>query len=258
MYKSMFRMFILLGVFCSLLVWSISGTGAETPKSTYQQVIQKLESLKPGKTIDVKMGTQKDLFYEKEHFEVRFQANKDCYFVLMSIAPDGEIVFLAPSAKIPQPRIEGDAVYSTGAKPRPTLPEEAKYDFGLNPIAVPPYGIQTVYLFCSPQQLKLFEANFKKERFYTIAPTNDARLKTLLASLDQLEGSEWSGANLKINIQPQPAPKRAPIPRGITTEKPAIAPAPAPSLESTGKAEKWFPPIGSTGSTGKTGENKLP
>jgi hypothetical protein len=261
MYKSMFQMFILLGVFCSLLAWSVSETGAETSKSTYQQVIQKLESLKPGKTIDVKMGTEKDTYYKGERFEARFQASQDCYFILMSIAPDREIVFLAPSAKILQPRIEGGMVYSTGLYPPPTSAEVAKYDFRMNMFVAPPYGEQRVYLFCSPQKFQLFEADFKQEPFYTIAPTNEERLQALLASLDRLKSSEWSGMNLKIDIQPKPAPKLVPIPRGITTGKPALAPsksALAPSLESTGKTDKWFPPIRASGTTGKTDENKLP
>jgi hypothetical protein len=254
MNKLTFRILILIGVFYSLLAWSVSGIGAETPRPTYQQVIQKLESLKPGKTVDVKMGTEKNIYYKGDRFEVRFQASQDCYFVLMSLAPDGEIVFLAPSSQILQPRIKGGMVYSTGLYPPPKSNEAIKYDFRMNMIVIPPYGKQTVYLFCSPQNFKLFEADFKKEPFYTIAPANEERLKALLASLDQLQRSEWSGTNLKIDIQPQPAP----VLRGTTKEKPAIAPAPAPSLESTGKTEKWFPPIGSTGSTGKTGENKLP
>jgi len=161
------------------------------PKSDlYQQLMENLESLTSGDTIDVRMGVEKERYDIGDPFEMRFQVNKDVYIILMHISADGSITFLAPNRLVPDTRIEGGRIYST------------LHDFGMKLRVELPYGIDTINLFCSTEKIDLFEADFEKESFYTVHPDDEERLKKLLNSLDQLKNYEWSGNSVLIRIGP--------------------------------------------------------
>ncbi len=225
-------------------------------KPIYKQVIEKLENLSPGETIEVRMGTEKEEYKVGEPFEIRFQTNKDCYVVLMNIAPGeqdpkngemkyGEISFLLPYSESYDNRIKGGRVYST------------LHDFGLNMNVTPPHGYGTINIFCSPEKIELFEPDFGQEKmFYTIKPDEKDRLQVLLNRLDQLQQFEWSGTSVSFLIKKAQGKLHewlggniSSLIKGNREESPkfgAISP-----VGSTGTTEKFFPPIGSTGSTGK-------
>jgi hypothetical protein len=223
---------------------------------TYQQVLAKLESLAPGKTIEVRMGTEKEQYDLGEPFEIRFMASKESYIILMYISADGNITFLAPSRQIPpDTRIKGGQVYSTGSPSRLTSKEEALYDLGIRLMTAPPGGVETINLFCSTEKIDLFESDFNKEPFYTIVPNDETRLQELLNRLDQLKQYEWSGTSVKIRIGPEPKFKTGVV-RGKTKEIPRKFGA-LPPIGSTGTTGKFFPPIGSTGTTGKTDKEEV-
>ena len=219
----------------------------------YKQVIEKLESLSPGKTIEVQIGTEKEEYKAGESVELRFQTSKDCYVVLMNIAAGeqdpksgeskyGEISFLLPYSKAPDNRIEGGRVYST------------LHDFELNMKASPPYGYGTINIFCSPEKIALFEPDFgQEEMFYTIKPDEKDRLQALLNRLEQLQQSEWSGGSVSFLIKKDQGKLQewlggnlSFLIKGNRQESPKFG-----AIQSTGTSEKFFPPIGSTGSTGK-------
>jgi len=260
---------ILLIVCC----FSLAAASKNKQSPTYQQVLAKLENLKPGETIEVRMGTEKEWYNIEEPFEIRFLASKDSYFILMDISTNGDIRFLAPSRHILDPRIKGEKVYSTGLPSGPASDEEALYDFEMKMKAGPPGGTETINLFCSTEKIELFEADFdEKEPFYTIRHDNEERLKALLNRLDQLEQYEWSGSSVKIHIGQEPAmmprkegigkkiPRRIeslPVPKSAKKMIPRRFGA-LPPIGSTGSTGKFFPPIGSAGSTGKTDKIDAP
>jgi hypothetical protein len=250
MYKLLCRIFMILLLSCCLLVLSVSGAQEDSAESVYQQLLQKLESLTPGNTIEVRMGTEKEEYNVKEPFEARFQTNKDCYIVLMDIAaPEegtdgtityGGITFLIPSSYSPDNKVEGRRVYST------------LHDFKLGLTVAPPYGYETLNLFCSTEKLDLFDADFEKEPVYTIKPDDEEKIRKLLDRLDRLNAYEWSGNSVSFLITGDQAVKgvRSAIPRKFGA---------LPPIGSTGTTGiKWFPPIGSTGTTGKTDTANTP
>ena len=193
--------------------------------------MNKLESLTPGETIDVKMGTEKEKYQIGDPFEMRFMVSQESYIILMDISTNGDITFIAPSVKVPDSTIEKERVYST------------LHDFGLNITVAPPIGVETINLFCSAEKLALFEVDLKKEPFYTIASDDEERLKKLLASLEELEKSEWSGNSVSFLIEdPQKGGTR-----GQFSKRGGVLPA----IGTTGTTGKFFPPIGTTGTTGK-------
>jgi len=153
---------------------------------TYLKVIDKLESLTPGHSIDIKMGIQKERYKIGEPFEMRFQVSQDCYCTLMHIDSTGRIDFLIPNRWRPEPKIEGKRVYSTW------------HDFKLNISVVRPLTVDVFNFFCSPRKFDLFEADWQKEEVSQIAQNDETRLTQLLNRLDQLQTIEWSGNSIVI------------------------------------------------------------
>ena len=238
--RMLVRMLLPGSVFLLLAAESWGGNAS----SVYNQVLEKLEDLKPGKTIAVNMETEKNQYAFGEPFEARFRVDKACYVVLMNISliqdestdpvsyVPGEIRFFLPNAKFSDQKIAEQKVYST------------VQDFDLTITAEPPEGYETLNLFCSPEKLALFEADFSKEPYYTIKPDDEERLKKLLASLDQLAGREWSGTSVQVRI-------------GLATRAIPQKFGALPPIGSAGTTGKFFPPIGSTGSTGKTDKEEV-
>ena len=241
MWKQILRVFVITLVSWSILLLSMSMLEAkqlDEYNPTYQQVIKKLESLTPGDTIDVRIGTEKDMYKEGEPLEVRFLASRDSYITLMAISTDGSLLFLAPSHYIQDTKIEGGKVYSTGLLSPSAADKEALYDFGMKMRVAPPQGIEVINLFCSTEKVELFKADFETEPVYEIKPEDEKRLEALFDSLDQFENTEWSGRSVQIfiNMRPRPGVRKF---GGL------------PPIGSTGTTGKFFPPIGSTGTTGK-------
>lgn len=221
----------------------------------YKQVIEKLENLSPGKTIEVRIGTEKEEYTVGESLEMRFQTNKDCYVVLMNIAAGekdpksgevtyGEISFLLPSSKSSDNSVKAGRIYSTS------------FDFGLNMNATPPSGYTTINMFCSSEKFELFEADFGQEEvFYTIKPNDEKRLQMLLNRLEQLPQYEWSGASVSFLVKENQG-KLNKLGGSISSlfkgkqEEPQKFGALTP-VGGTESAGKFFPPLKPTGSTGK-------
>jgi len=228
-------LWILSSIVLSGSVLCLSVLGAQENRSIpiYDQVLEKLESLRPGGTIEVSMGTEKEQYEIGDPFEIRFRASQECYVVLLDIGSSqkdapGAITFLFPNRYFPDNKITGGKVYST------------LYDFNIKATVGLPYGVETINIFCSPEKIDLFGADFKEAGYYTIKPDDEAGLQALLDRLNQLEQREWSGSSAKIFIG-KPLP-----PRALPKKYGAL-----PPIGSTGSTGKFWPPIGSTGTTGK-------
>lgn len=207
----------------------------------YLEVMKKLESLTPSENLEVLMGTEKDSYILDEPFEARFQVSHDCYIVLMDIGAAtgtdedivyGDITFLIPSYKLVDNKVEGGHVYST------------LHDFSLPIKVAPPVGYETVNLFCSPEKLQLFDADFEKEGVYKITPEDTDKLEQLSERLDRLNQQEWAGSSVSFLIK-DPKLGIRPLPRKFGA---------LPPIGATGTTGKFFPPIGATGTTGKQKE----
>jgi len=220
----------------------LTGNGAGwSANPLYDQVLEKLQRLQPGQTIDIEMGTAKDLYAIGDMFELRFQVSQPSYVILMHIAADDTITFLAPSQWVPDTRLQANKVYSTGVPFQP----RSEYNWGL-PIQVsPPGGTETLNLFCSPKKIELFPTALQNEPLYTIRPDDHDRLQDLLRRLEQFSQAEWAGKSVQITI-PIPTPLSGQTRNFAPPRKGALS-----GIESTGTAEKFFPPIGTTGTTGK-------
>jgi hypothetical protein len=244
--KFLVRLMILLAVLWSCFAASALDAQDGVAKSLHQQLLETLEGLTSKETIDIRVGTEKDQYEFGNPFELRFQTSQDCYVVLMDISmidvkddtasatktKPGNITFLLPNYRFTEQKIEGGRVYSTLT------------DFGLKITVAPPEGFETFNIFCSLQPLNLFQPDFAQEQFYVITPDDEKRLTALLAQLESLKNSDWSGNSVQIRLGPRT--------RGMRKF------GTLPPIGSTGTTGKWFPPIGSTGTTGKTDEKKVP
>jgi hypothetical protein len=212
---------------CLLLVTSVFlYATVQAEEKTYDQVMDKLESLTPSDTIEVRMGTEKEEYEIGESFEMRFEVSQDSYIVLMHIASDGNITFLTPSKAVPAEKLEGERVYST------------LYDFDLPLKVIGPGGIETINLFSSLEKIELFDVD-SDETFPTITINDEEALQKLLNNLEALEEIEWSGNSVSFLIKGA---------RGQFSKRGGLV----PPIGSTGTTGKFFPPIGSTGTTGKS------
>jgi hypothetical protein len=179
------------------------------------------------------------VFQQDDPFELRFQVSQDSYIALMHIAAPakdqgnivagGDITFLLPNRDFPDGRMEGGRVYST------------VYDLNKNLTATLPKGLSLatdhMKLFCSTKKLVLAEPDWGTNGVYVVTPFDEKRLKTLLDRLQQLEQEEWSGKSLRFEIRSKGISSRGvplPVPEGIPSDR----------------TRKWFPPIGSAGTTG--------
>jgi hypothetical protein len=237
-------MIMMFGIACSIFLLTTAEAQEKAISPAYDQLMEKLENLTPGEVITIRMGTEKDQYDFGEPFELRFQTDKDCYVMLMTISMSmdvssgspsytpGDITFLLPKHQFPDGKIEGEKVYST------------LHDFGLTITAEPPRGFDTINLICSPDKLDLFDTEFSEsDPVYAISPDDEEALKDLIARLDLLSKHEWSGNSLMITIGPRS--------RALPQKHGSL-----PPIGTTGTAGKFFPPIGTTGTAGKTEENK--
>ena len=232
MMKKISTVYIILSMLSISLIHA-AGAGAEmkTFSPAYQELMDKLENLKPGDAIDVKIGTEFEEYKVGDPFEIRFMTSKECYVALMDISTNGDIIFIAPSVVMPDNKVEGGRVYSTLS------------DFNMNIKVAPPGGVETINILCSSEPFKLFEHNFEEEPLYTIKTHDEERIKKLIDSLNQLKQLEWTGNSVSFLIKdPQVGA------RGSFSKKGGIL----PPIGSTGTTGKFFPPIGSTGTTGKS------
>ena len=232
MMKKIISVCIILSLFSVFFV-RVSGTDAEmkTFAEGYKELMDKLENLKPGDSIDVKIGTEFEEYKVGDPFEMRFMASKDCYVVLMDISTNGDITFIAPSVVMPENKVEGERVYSTLS------------DFNMNIKVAPPGGIETINILCSPEPFNLFEHDFDKEPLYTIETHDKDRIEKLTEKLNLLEQIEWAGNSVSFLIKD---PKVGA--RGSFSKRGGVL----PPIGSTGTTGKFFPPISSTGTTGKS------
>ncbi len=184
---------------------------------------KKLQSLKSNSSIEVKMGTNKEIYNIGDVVEMRFQVSNECYLSILHVSANGDMTFLVPNAEHPDVKIEPDTVYST----------LQHFDLGMT--AAEPKGVEALNIFCIAQQFDLFDADFEKEAYYSITKNDEKRLQNLLTRLDQLKDYEWSGNSQKIGI-------------GYRTRGGPIGAI--PPIGTTGTSGKWFPPIGTTGTVG--------
>ncbi|MCP4372782.1 MAG: DUF4384 domain-containing protein [Deltaproteobacteria bacterium] len=243
---------------CTIILLSGSGFWCSSTEAQeqevsplYDNVMEKLENLTPGDTMGVLVGTEKEQYDFGSELEIRFMASKDCYITLMSISNEldtsnkyvpGGIVFFIPGKGFSNKKIEAERVYSTTE------------DLDLTIVVAPPDGLETINLFCSPEKIKLFEANLE-EGLYIIQPHDEKRLQALSDRLDQLSQYEWAGNSTSILLGK--APK---ISTGTTRGTSKIwkgdfaqpnASKFFPPIETTGTGGKFFPPIETTGTGGK-------
>ena len=230
-------------VLCYVLGLSALAVENEETYAVYLKVLEKLEYLTPGDSIDVRMGTEKDEYFVGEPVEIRFMASETCHIILMDIGAAtknqvtgdmeyGPISFLIPYYKLPEKQIEAGYVYSTS------------HDLEMRIKVAHPIGYETVNLFCSPEPLDLFSPDFTKEKIYIIQPDDTERLQKLLQQLERLEQQEWSGSSVSFLIKDPSlgTPKDLPKKFGALP--------PIGGTGSTGKGKFW-PPLGATGTTGK-------
>ncbi len=226
-------------IMLSMVGMPLVGEETSDEYAAYQEVLDRLEFLTPGNTIDVRMGTEKGEYAVGEPFELRFMVSDACYMVLMDIGASaegtqnnspvyGEITFLIPNYKVLENKLEPGKVYSS------------LYDFDMKIKVAPPSGYETVNLFCSPEPLALFDADFTKERIYTIEPNDTDKLQALLNGLERLQQQEWSGTSVSFLIK-EPGGTRAAMPKKFGMLKPMGG------TGTTGKSENFFPPLDGEG-----------
>lgn len=248
MSNTMVRYLTMILLVCSIFLWS-NTEAEEQQQSPYDQLMQTLENLRPQESpMEVLIATEKERYEFGETLDIRFQANQDCYLILMNISLTkdpasmgmeylpGDIFFLVPSHNVSDNRIKGGQRYSTLA------------DFDMYIEGEPPAGTEIVNLFCSPEKIDLFDADLNENKpFYIVKPDDEKKLKELIMRLEQLKNQKWSGNSVAIRLG------WGTVAKGGKTRgnwKKGFIP-PISTTGTTGK-EILFPPIGTTGTTGHT------
>ena len=175
------------------------------------------------------MGTEKEEYTLGDDFEIRFQISQESYITLMDISPEGDITFIVPSIKVQDNKVEADKVYSTF------------HHFDLPIKIAPPTGYETINLFVRLKEFAFFETNFEQEPFYTIKKDDEERLNKLIAALEKLNDTIWTGTSVQFFIRSSTRGA------GPSTSRKFGA---IPPIAPTGTTGKFFPPIAPTGTTG--------
>jgi hypothetical protein len=232
MMKTQYMLCMLCCIILSVLGMTVNADEASDDYSLYLEVMKRLESLTPGDAIDVRMGTEKEEYVVGDSFEVRFMVSDACHMVLMDIGAArkdtvttdmmyGAITFLVPNYKVLENKVEAGRVYSS------------LYDFDMKIKVAPPAGFETVNLFCSSQPFALFDADFTRDKIYTIEPHETEKLQKLLDQLDHLEQQEWAGSSVSFLIK-EPGITARPLPKKFGALRP---------MGGTGTTGKFFPAI---------------
>jgi hypothetical protein len=235
--------FVVMGILLRIVFPVLIATAEDDfEPSVYEQVLNTLERLTPGNSITVEMETEKGQYTAGEPIEMRFRVSANSYLVLMRIAADGNITFLLPNARVPQLKVEGKRVYST------------RSDFQIDLQGSSTSGAEILNLFCSPEPFNLFEAKLSEQKpYYTMTPKDDKQLKTLLRRLEQLQKQVWSGNSVTVWMAEPARKSEAAVEESAPQALFMMAPRGAiPVGEVTGSTNKFFPPINTTGTTGKT------
>jgi len=233
--KTQYTLFIVGCLVLSVLGIPVAGEESGDEYGLYLETMERLENLMPGNMIEVSIGTEKEKYTVGDAFEVRFMVSEACYMVLMDIGAAskdkvtmdpiyGPITFLVPNYKVLENKLEPGRVYSS------------LYDFNMKMKVAAPIGYETVNLFCSPEPLALFDADFDKEKIYVIEPHETDKLQKLLASLDRLEQQNWAGSSVSFMIQ-EPNMTGRPLPMKFGKLNPMGG------TGTTGKSENFFPPV---------------
>ncbi len=246
-----------------LMGWSLPGMAQDGKtlipniSPIYPQVLQAIEHLEAGERIQIFLATEKETYVVGEPFEARFAVSEDAYVALMRIATNGTLTFLTPNPQNSNGKVQGNVVYSTGTS---ASDGQTAYDFGLNLFTEAPAGNEVLNLFCSPEQLLLFDAEDLEDGLYIVRPDDEERLQALLERIQRLSQTEWAGTSVAFLVEPVAAPASAPAPsaskempasgKSSLLEKSALIPD-AGTQKTVRRKFGALLPIGGTGTTGK-------
>ncbi|ACI20577.1 DUF4384 domain-containing protein [Thermodesulfovibrio yellowstonii] len=144
--------------------------------------------------LSVKLSLSKADLKEGDEVKIFYQANKDCYVYIFSIAADGSVTLLLPNSIMKDNFIRGQEIYS--------FPSES---IKLRAMLLPDFNgnvaEESIKIIATKKKENLISLGFQEGMFQVYDAKSTGMISDLIRRLNQLEPDEWTEATVVYRIK---------------------------------------------------------
>jgi len=142
-----------------------------------------------GEGISVKLSLSKTVLKEGEDVKIFYQANKDCYVYIFSVAADGSVTLLLSNSMNKDSLIKSDKVYEF-----PPSESKIKLQARFLPDYKKPFAEERIKLIATKKKEDLVPLGFQEGMFKVYDSKSTGMISDLVKRLNQLEPADWAEA----------------------------------------------------------------
>lgn len=149
-----------------------------------------------GEGISLKLSLSKTLLKEGDEVKIFFQASKDCYIYIFSVAADGSVTLLLPNS------INRDNFITSGkAFEFPTPQSKVKLKAMFLPDFKGKYAEEKIKIIATRKEEELIPLGFQEGAFKVYDAKSTGMISDLVKKLNQLEPADWAEATAGYRIE---------------------------------------------------------
>lgn len=142
-----------------------------------------------GEGISLKVSLSKADLKEGDEVKIFYQANRDCYVYIFSVAVDGSVTLLLPNSVNPDNTVNGSQIYEF-----PVKGGKIKLQARFLPGYKDPVAEERIKVIATQQKEDIIPLGFQEGLFRVFDAKSTGMISDLVKRLNQLEPSDWTEA----------------------------------------------------------------
>ncbi|MEW6616210.1 MAG: DUF4384 domain-containing protein [Thermodesulfobacteriota bacterium] len=142
-----------------------------------------------GEGISLKVSLSKADLKEGDEVKIFYQANRDCYVYIFSVAADGSVTLLLPNSVNPDNSVNAGQVYEF-----PVSGSKIKLQARFLPGYKGPVAEERIKVIATRQKEEIVPLGFQEGLFRVFDAKSTGMISDLVKRLNQLELSDWTEA----------------------------------------------------------------
>ena len=143
----------------------------------------------PEKLISLKLSLSKTELTEGDEVRIFYQANRDCFVYIFSVAVDGSVTLLLPNSINPDNAVNAGTVYEF-----PSKGSKIKLRARFLPEYKRPMAEERIKLIATRHKEDIIPLGFQEGMFQVYNEKSTGMISDLVKKLNQLEPSDWTEA----------------------------------------------------------------
>ncbi len=141
----------------------------------------------PEKLLSLKVTLSKTELKEGDEVKIFYQANRDCYVYIFSVAADGSVTLLLPNSLHPDNEVSAGKIYEF-----PPKGSKIKLQARFLPGHKDPVAEERVKIIATRQKEGIIPLGFQEGLFKVFDAKSTGMISDLVKRLNQLEPSDWT------------------------------------------------------------------